>query len=116
MVTWPKTRPLESYLSELEKAHARGLHVNYRIARPPRSGSLDGEDRRLYRVHDDQVRGCTRIVGARWQPEGRVLDPVTGTFWRAGYYIVCDPEWWALTPTIPMRGFQGWRWLERPSP
>lgn len=125
VVTWPKTRPLESYLMELGRAVKRGLQINYRVARPPRWEDAH-EDHgwigwdygvkhpRCFMVYNGFVRGWCRIDGVCWRMEGRVLDPATGSFMRAGWYIVRDPEWHSIEP-IPMRGFQGWRWFEPPN-
>lgn len=113
VVTWPKTRPLAAYLLELKKAAAEGLVINYRVSRLPRwpEGVMRNWLRRprCYMVYDGFVRGYCEIVDACYKPDGRVLDPHTGGFMRAGAFIVRDPEWHRVAP-VPMKGFQGWRW------
>lgn len=113
VVTWPKSRPLSSYLDELLKAYAQGLEINYRVSRLPQLDFAAWEERpgRCYMVHDGAVRGYNEIN--RFTHRSDVRDPISGELMRPGYYIVRDPRWIPITP-IPMAGFQGWRWFERP--
>jgi hypothetical protein len=103
VVTWPKDRPLSSYLAVLTAALARGDEISYRVNRLPSSSP-----ERCYRVHDGAVRGWTPILRceARGAEEVRRVDG--HGYWAAGYYVVCRPAWHPIDP-IPMRGFQGWR-------
>jgi hypothetical protein len=125
IVTWPKQRPLESYLHELREADKYNQDINYRVACLPKwpdaiedhgwiGWSYGVEHPRCYMVHDGYIRGWCKLRGATWKTNGRVLDPSTGGFMKAGWYIVRDPEWHAIKP-VPMQGFQGWRWLRCPT-
>ncbi len=112
IVTWPKARPLGSYLAELEIAKRDDLTVAFRVPSRP-SPTPD----RCYRVHDGYVRGWLRVLAVSWSNSVKRVasDPQSG-FWPAGVYVTCDPEWHELkppTPMLPMRGFQGWRWYDR---
>lgn len=116
-VTWPKSRPLDSYLAELARAEREGLEINYRVGRLPAwpgamwdhgtLGFVYGQQGvpRCYMVHSGFVRGwCSILYGCH-----REAGEVAG--WPAGLYIVRSPVWHALADPIPMRGFQGWRWM-----
>lgn len=107
-VTWPKSRPLGSYYIELENASTSGLLINFRVSSLPKT-----MPERCYMVHDGAVRCWNRVVDMCWQPGGRVLDPATGRFMRPGYYIVRDPAYVELPAPVPMRGFQGFRYVDR---
>lgn len=111
IITWPKSRPLKSYLEELARAKAGGLVINYRVARPPVVGFGDwcGRPHRCYAVHDGAVRGYNEILYVTHREEGDVTDPTTGQSWPAGDYIVRDPEWHPVEP-VPMQGFRGFRY------
>lgn len=113
IVTWPKTRPLASYLAELAKAKSDGCVINYRVPHLPDldPGSGLGRESRCYMVHDGFVRGWCEILATTYRGPREVRDTVTGGFWSAGSYIVRDPTWHAVH-RIPMRGFQGWRYFD----
>jgi hypothetical protein len=124
LVTWPKARSFGSYMVQLELARATpGTVVNFRVPHIPKwpqlltdhgeSGFAYGTDIRCYRVHDGEIRGWMQVLDAMWKPGGRVLDPASGSFMRAGNYIVCEPEWHPVTRRVPMQGFRGWRWFDR---
>jgi hypothetical protein len=117
VITWPKTKPLDSYLDELAAAVQRDALINYRVGRLPRwqearetidglqYWDVDSDDRpRSFMVHEGQVRGWCWIVGAGWREDGEVEG------WPAGWYVVRDPFFIPIPPQ-PMRGFQGWRWV-----
>lgn len=110
IITWPKTRPLESYVEECAKAHERGQQINFRIPNQPRV-IVDLLGQRCYVVYDGFVRGWHHIVEIMWRGEGIVKDPVTGENWPEGWYVVRDPLYfpWLGSP-VPMRGFQGIRY------
>ncbi len=104
VITWPKTRPLDSYLEECEKAAEAGFVVNYRVANRPDVEIGD----RCYVVYDGAVRGWQVIYGCWWRDD--VTDPTTGRLMKPGYYVVRDPAWNPIEP-IPMKGFQGFRYF-----
>jgi hypothetical protein len=111
VATWPKSRPLSSYLDELLRAYRLGLQINYRVARLPHLPFAAWEERpgRCYMVHDGAVRGYNEID--RFTHRSDVRDPITNLFMPPGFYIVRDPRWHPIDP-IPMAGFQGWRWFD----
>lgn len=115
VATWPKKRPLQSYLDALAAAEASGQTINFRVAILPKwdlRALADRPDRhtpRCYMVHDGAVRGYNEISCATERGDNEVVNP-EGGYWPAGRYVVRDPAWHAIEP-MPMRGFQGWRWV-----
>lgn len=111
-VTWPKKRSLEDYLDTLRRAEREGMVINYRVATLPKfdAGMLIlGRANRCYIVHDGYVRGYNRII---WMGErDDVIDPVTEEFMAKGLFIQRDPRWCTLRKSVPMAGFQGWRYF-----
>lgn len=107
VVTWPKSRPLASYVAELKKAEEAGLTINFRVANYPAVPF----GARCYHVHDGYVRGWVTTLGFEHREYGEVTDPVTGASWPSGKYIVRKPDWHPVDPT-PMKGFQGWRYFD----
>lgn len=107
VITWPKTRPLSSYLEHCQKAHHRKQFINFRIgSRPKRAAE------RVYVVYDGAVRGWHEFVVAMKRRD--VRDPQMGTVMEPGLYLVRRPTWHPLATPIPMKGFQGWRYFDRP--
>lgn len=143
VVTWPKSRPLGSYMAELERAKAQGLVVCYRVrSLPPFSlGAFDygAPEVRCYRVHDGRVKGHLKLVMAEFRGAGEVERlpapgderhegchrrggvcdchgrPCAVEYWPPGNYLVCDPEWYEIPRERQpvMAGFRGWRRFDR---
>lgn len=111
IVTWPKSRPLSSYLRELERAQRSGQVINYRVRHQPRisPSAWRGRGPRCYMVHDGAIRGYNKIRCLTFREDHEVVDPITGNFWPRGWYIVRDPGWHEVEP-VPMRGFRGFRY------
>jgi hypothetical protein len=107
-VTWPRTRELQSYLNELKRAELAGEWINFRVPFAPKE-----RPERCYMVHTGYVRGWTTVVMVEQRGERAVRDPAGG-YWPAGWYIVREPIWHPLEPEVEMRGFQGFRYIERP--
>lgn len=111
IITWPKTRPLQSYLDECAKAAREGLLINYRVRFPPVRLDL-AADARAYVVYDGAIRGWQLLDSVRFRADGEVQG-VAGEQWPEGWYIVRHPEWHPCAET-PAMGFQGWRYHTRP--
>lgn len=113
VATWPKTRPLDSYLEELERAAKLELSINFRVANRPRWDKVTiGAS--MYMVYDGFVRGYNLIEDALYCPANtvsRVENDAWAGFWPEGNYIRRNPIWFPVEPT-PMKGFQGWRWYD----
>lgn len=107
-VTWPKTRPLGSYYAELKCAMAEGKLINFRLPARPRT-----QPQRCYMVYDGAVRCWSPVVGVEHKRRGDVIDPVTGRAWPEGWYLVRRPLYVELATPVPMRGFQGFRYVDR---
>jgi hypothetical protein len=112
LVTWPKARTLESYLSACAEAEVDGKVVNFRVEREI---TIRGIKRRCYRVYDGRVRGWLEIIGCQWREKDVVERVDSEGMWPSGWYIVCDPQWHSIPDNhqLSMRGFQGWRWFDR---
>lgn len=106
VVTWPKSRSLGSYLSELAKADRSGRVAYYRVSRRPDVQEGD----RCYHVHTGYVRGYLIVMGIREMP-GNVIDEVTGQPFKPGIYVERHPAWFAIPP-VAMKGFQGFRYYQ----
>lgn len=120
ILTWPKERPLTSYIDELTRAERLGQYINFYVKDPPRgviNGNTVGVDFRAssrkpkaYMVHTGYIRGHNEILGVVWRT-GNEVSKIGGGFWKAGWYIVRDPAWYPLEELIEMRGFQGFRYV-----
>lgn len=116
ILTWPKSRTLESYLEEMKRAERKGLDVNFRSPNPPKltPNSRWGQ---AFMVHDGAVRGYSQIIEVTYREWGRVQrvesDPESG-YWPPGWYVVREPLWFPLADPISMRGFQGFRYSTIP--
>lgn len=104
VMTWPKSRPLESYLEELRKAEEQGLTIHFRVPSLPEIPF----GARCYMVHDGYVRGWLVTLG--FSDGTGVTDPITGEPWPKGKYIVRNPHWTPLEYPKRMKGFRGWRY------
>lgn len=109
ILTWPKGRTLESYVTALGEAFRNDELINFRVSNLPKDAY---EYDRVYMVHDGHVRGYNWLHSFALRGENEVKDPITGAFWPEGKYIVRHPGWKAITP-IPMKGFQGWRYADK---
>jgi hypothetical protein len=116
VVTWPKTRPLHSYLREVRHAKERGHNCYFRV--PKNAAPMIAYGAPVYHVHDGQIRGSLPYLGTQLVEEGVVQDPLTGEYWPAGNYFVRSPEWTHLVAPYDERdkwklaGFRGWRYFD----
>lgn len=112
VVTWPKTKALEKYLEELEKALIDNLLINYRVRYPP-----NPIPERCYLVHDGVIVGWNRVTGVKYRYAGEVLrvgsDRISSP-WPEGWYIIRRPQFHKPElEGVKMKGFRGWRWFDR---
>lgn len=108
-ITWPKSRPLESYLAELKKAADAGLVINFKVPTWPKRVK---EGERCYIVYDGLVRGYNNILGIDSKDD--VIDPITGQRMAPGIYVVREPTFHDTgSPHAPMDSFRGYRYVER---
>lgn len=108
-ITWPKKRSFDSYLEELSKAWEANEVICFRVPTLPKQ-----KCEFCYVVHDGMLRGFTRIRGYGEMGDGEVKDPISGEYLPAGNYIVRIPFWHPLQHEKPMKGFQGYRYIDRP--
>lgn len=109
IITWPKKRSLDSYIEELDKADKKSDVICFKIPTRPKE-----ECERCYVVHDGRVRGYNAVVGCSEFSDRQVIDPITNEYWPKGIYIVRDALWHPLKAGPEMKGFQGYRYIERP--
>lgn len=114
VVTWPKNRPLGSYLAELELAKRDGKIINFRVPSAPHLGT---ELQRCFRVHDGRVRGWVAILSVEKRGRNevaRVRSDAFAGFWPPGWYVVCDPAWHEIPRERQpeMAGFRGFRYYD----
>lgn len=112
LITWPKTRPLESYLEELDRARRLGHAINFRVSKlPAKESYLDwiGRPHRCYVVYNGWVRGYNNIIGLDHLGDNVVFDPISGEPYPEGNYIIRDPLWHPVEKKKKY-GFQGWRY------
>lgn len=112
VATWPKSRTLESYLTELDRAQGLGECINFRVSKlPSKVGFLDwiGRPHRCYMVYDGWVRGYNNIIGLDRLGDNTVFDPISGDALPSGNYIMRAPLWHPVEKK-KMHGFQGWRY------
>lgn len=117
IVTWPKTRALDSYLKEVRKAWHGKRMLCFRVSSRP---DCDAGDR-CYQVHGGFVRGWLPIQGVIHTDDApddfEITDPLTGEQWPRGLYVVRHPVWNDLSgKEVPMVGFQGFRYVGATSP
>lgn len=105
VVTWPKTRPLESYLAECRNADREGLDICFRV--PSRPAVSEGD--RCYIVHSGFIRGWQKVLGVEERDD--VRDPITRELMEVGFYVRRDPRWHPCR-LVRMRGFQGYRYAK----
>lgn len=118
VVTWPKNRPLDSYLDELHQASEHDLLINFRV--PTRPSVQEGE--KCFHVYDGFIRGWTEIIGVEHRDD--VVLPTTQELMAAGFFVVRKPQWhalgcgvsWCTVDLRHMRGFQGFRYMRGSTP
>ena len=111
-ITWPKTRPLESYLIELDRAIALHRTINYRVSSQPKKVTPGDY---CFVVHDGYVRGYNVITGVNYYNDDVISrvpsDPLWPGGWPAGWYVVRAPDWHELIDPVARKGFQGYRYV-----
>lgn len=66
---------------------------------------------RVYYVEDRFIRGFAVVSLLLHSPAGMTCD-TTGRVWSQGFYVFMDATSWQWVCPIPMRGFQGFRYVE----
>jgi len=80
----------------------------FSLSRPP-TVTIDD---RVYYVEDGFIRGFAVITGITNIPRCMQCD-TSGRWYDPGFYIFMPAESWRWIRPIPMRGFQGFRYLKR---
>ena len=108
LVTWPKTKPLSSYLETLMWAEMGGDTINYRVSRLPTK-----QADRCYVVYDGAIVGWSQVVGYSVRKDNEVWDYDRQSYWVMGNYIVREPKWFPVEKPVAYKSFQGWRYFDR---
>lgn len=108
VITWPKSRPLQSYLEQLEVASKLGENISFRVSSLPKWRAFGT---RCYVVYDGYIRGYNYLIDAYYANGNTIKDPITGKFWPEGNYLVRNPIWHKID-LVPMKGFQGFRYYD----
>ena len=64
----------------------------------------------VWYVEDGYIRGCCVVSRVLWRGAGERCE-TTGREWAPGYYVYMDATTWLWCRPIPMRGFQGYRYV-----
>jgi len=108
VVTTPKS---ESENSKQEAAKCINNDGGYYFRRlPTRPKNIDVGSKIFY-VEDGYIRGFGVISNIEEKTEDMKCT-TTGTKWRPGIYVTIPANSWQWIKPIPMKGFQGWRYLD----
>lgn len=109
IITWPKTRPLRSYVEECHRAERLGQEINFRVPTRPDANAGD----RCYVVYAGFIHGYHEVIGV--QDRDDVTDPISEEPMPPGIYVVRNPRWHPMMgKQHGVRGFQGWRYAKPP--
>ena len=107
-ITIPKRIKWEDYQKELKQVEDETYEMNYRIPTLPKD--VHPGDR-CYICHDGFIKGWMKIsnIGVRES----FLCSTTEDVWETGYYVSRTGKFHYLKNPIPMKGFMGYRKLEK---
>lgn len=108
VITLPQEIEWADYQRELDAVADWGGVLNFKVANLPCEEVIDGK---CYIVWRGFVRGWMQIVGFG---ERVFTCEVTRKVW-SGKFIKRSGPFHRLEEPLEMRGFQGWRYFERPA-
>ncbi|MCJ7543676.1 MAG: hypothetical protein MUP47_03760 [Phycisphaerae bacterium] len=111
IVTTPKTQIPAAAAEARDCILAGGGRYFRRFPSRHAPGKLNIGDR-VYYVEDGFVRGYALICELRWSDGGEICQ-TTGRRWPPGYYVFLDVRTWKWIAPIPLRGFQGFKYVTR---
>lgn len=109
IVTTPKTRMREA-AEEAADCIAAGGGEYFRRFHSPNVPIDLNEDDRVFYVEDGFIRGFARVSGRLIYGIGFKCH-TTGREYGPGYYVFMAAASWTWIKPIPMKGFQGFRYL-----
>ena len=107
-ITIPKSIKWSDYEKELKAVEDESQEMNYKIPTIPKGVSVGD---RCYICHDGYIKGWMKISNIS-KRDGFTCT-TTGNDWSAGNYISRTGKFHYLKEPIPMKGFMGYRKLEK---
>lgn len=104
VITLPKSVKWEDYEKELEAA-ANGDLLNFKVPNLPKEAKIGNK---CYIVHNGEIKGWMEICGLI---KGGFDCTTTGKRWD-GNFVQRTGEFNYLDEPIPMKGFQGYRYMK----
>ena len=107
-ITIPKKIKWEDYEKELKQVEDETYEMNYRLPTLPKDVKVGD---RCYICHDGLIKGWMKIsnIGER----NGFNCTTTGKAWNDGFYVSRTGKFHYLKTEIPMKGFMGYRKLEK---
>ena len=107
IVTTPKSQMANAAQEAADCIAANGGEYFRRFAPSGVPRIHPGE--RVWYVEDGFIRGFCMVVGVKLASEMKCA--TTGREWPAGHYVIMDATRWYWIKPIPMKGFQGFRYV-----
>ena len=107
-ITIPKSIKWEDYEKEIKSVEDETQEMNYRLPTLPKDVKVGD---RCYLCHDGYIKGWMKIsnIGHR---DGFTCT-TTGQQWKEGNYISRTGKFNYLKNPVPMKGFMGYRKLDK---
>lgn len=107
-ITVPKSTLWSDYEKELEDVKDGRLMLNFKVPTYPKKVK---EGDRCYVVHNGFIKGWMTITGIIDRSSGFDCQ-TTGRQWGSGIYVCRSGEFHYLSKEVPMKGFQGYRYID----
>lgn len=107
-ITVPKTIKWEQYEKEIDAVRDGEQEMNYRLPTLPKDTEVGD---RCYVCYNGQLIGWMEITGIS-KRDGFECS-TTGKDWGDGNYISRSGEFHYLKNPVPMKGFMGYRYIDR---
>lgn len=108
IITIPKTRK-EEWLNEVEEAKKQDMDLWFKTSSHPRRLTFLCYGK-CYVVLDGNIIGYHEIKTVKWS-EGFTCE-ITENEWPKGWYVVRWGKTWTPITPVPMKGFQGFRYVK----
>lgn len=107
-ITIPKSIKWEDYEKEIETVEDETSEMNYRLPTLPKDVKVGD---RCYLCHDGYIKGWMKISNIGYKDDFTCT--TTGQQWKAGNYISRTGKFNYLKTPVPMKGFMGYRKLDK---
>ncbi len=108
IVTTPKSQ-MENAKKEAEHCISKGGGIYFRRFSLNKKPKIEKGNKVFY-VEDGYLRGYATVLYTQ-EADGQICE-VTGKQYLPGFYVVMDAKSWKWIKPIPMKGFQGYRYLK----